>query len=179
MCLCVCVFVCTGAWVRVCVCVCVFFACVWVCLCVLVLCTGEVGKQCRSPTRKLNLCRKTMVIHKPAEREAHQDKLDNASMPSVATSVASNLASRRCISGELVRPTPPSDDSPSTACQASAPGGVMLGKAAQALAPPRIVPSRRIPPPPPPSNRMQHSTAATNAAIEEMLKDIGLLKLKT
>ena len=37
-----------------------------------------------------------------------------------------------CINGELVRPTPPRDDSPSTACQAStvcASGGVRLGKA--------------------------------------------------
>ena len=43
----------------------------------------------------------------------------------------SNLVPR-CINGELARPTPPSDDSPSTACQAStvcAPGGVPIGKA--------------------------------------------------
>ena len=53
----------------------------------------------------------------PAECEAPQDKLDNASTPSVSNSMASNLAGPRCINGQLVRPTPPSDDSP--ACQAS------------------------------------------------------------
>ena len=58
----------------------------------------------------------------------------------------------RCINGELVRPTPSSDDSPSTACQASivrARGGVRLGKANPPSfgSPPGIVPSRRIPPP--------------------------------
>ena len=69
--------------------------------------------------------------------------------------MASNLASPRCINGQLVRPTPPSDDSPSTACQAStvcAPAEVTLGKAAPGFgACPGIVPSRRIPPPPHPS----------------------------
>ena len=60
----------------------------------------------------------------------------------------------RCINGELVRPTPPRDDSPSTACQASivcAPGGVRLGKAGPPCfgSPPGTVPSRRTPPPPP------------------------------
>ena len=55
----------------------------------------------------------------PAECEARQDELDNASTPSVSNSMASNLAGPRCINGQLVRPTPPSDDSPSMACQAS------------------------------------------------------------
>ena len=87
----------------------------------------------------------------PAECEAHQDELDNASTPSVSNSMASNLAGPGCINGQFVRPTPPSDDSPSTTCQAStvrAPGGVTLGKAAPGFgAPPGILPSRRIPPP--------------------------------
>ena len=61
----------------------------------------------------------------PAECEAHQDELDHAS-------------------------TPPSDVSPSTACQASTactPEGAPLGKAPPGFdSPPGIVPSRRIPP---------------------------------
>ena len=50
----------------------------------------------------------------PAECEAHQDELHHASTLSVSTSMASNLAGPRCINGQLARPTPPSDDSPST-----------------------------------------------------------------
>ena len=68
----------------------------------------------------------------PAECEAHQDKLDNTSTLNASNSMASNLESPRCINGQLMRPTPPSDDSPSTTCQASmvcAPGGVPLGRA--------------------------------------------------
>ena len=55
----------------------------------------------------------------PAQHEAHQDELDRAAIPSPSNAIASNLTGPRCINGELVRPTPPSDDSPSTACQAS------------------------------------------------------------
>ena len=90
-----------------------------------------------------------------AQHEAHQDELDRAAIPS--SSNASNLTGPRCTNGELVRPTPPRDDSPSTACQAStvcASGGVRLGKAnppcfgvLPGIVP---VPSREIPPPPPP-----------------------------
>ena len=72
----------------------------------------------------------------PPECEAHQDELDHASTLSVSTSMASNLGGPRCVNGQLVRPTPPSDDGPSTACQASmvcAPGGVQLGKAPPAF----------------------------------------------
>ena len=68
----------------------------------------------------------------PPGREAHQDELDNASTLSVSNSMASNLAGPRCINGQLVRPTPPSDESPFTACQAStvcALGGMVLGQA--------------------------------------------------
>ena len=91
----------------------------------------------------------------PPQHEAHQDELDRASIPSASNAIASNLTGPRCINGELARPTPPSDDSPSTAFQAStacAPGGVRLGKASPPCfgSPPGIFPSRRIPPPPPP-----------------------------
>ena len=68
----------------------------------------------------------------PAQHEAHQDELDRAAVPSPSNDIASNVAGPRCINGELVRPTPPRDDSPSTACQAStvcAARGVRLGKA--------------------------------------------------
>ena len=102
----------------------------------------------------------------PAECEAHQDELYNASSPSVSNSMASNLAGPRCIDGQLVRPTPPSDASPSTACQAStvcAPGGVPLGKAPPGFGSPTgIVPSRRIPPPPPPPAPVQPSNATVH-----------------
>ena len=56
----------------------------------------------------------------PAECEAHQDELDNAAMLNASNSMASNLDAPRCINGQRVRPTPPSDDSPSTA---EGPGG--------------------------------------------------------
>ena len=108
--------------------------------------------------------------HLPEEapqHEAHQDELDRAAIPSPSNAIASNLAGPRCINGELVRPTPPSDDSSSTACQASvvrAPGGVRLGKANPPCfgSPPGIVPSRRIPSPPPPAEPRQNSTSAVN-----------------
>ena len=103
----------------------------------------------------------------PAECEARQDELDHAATLNVSNSMASNLESPRCISGQLVRPTPPSDDAPSTACQASmvcAPGGVQLGRGPPGFGSPlSIVPSRRIPPPPPPPAPMQQGTAASNA----------------
>ena len=80
----------------------------------------------------------------PAWQEAHQDELDSASVTSVSNSLASHLTGPRCVNGQLARPTPPSDDSPSTACQAStawAPGGVALGKAPPGFgSPPGIVP---------------------------------------
>ena len=108
----------------------------------------------------------------PVQREARQDELDSASIPSVSNSMASNLAGPGCVNGQLARPTPPSDDSPSTACQAStacAPGRVALGKAPPGFSsPPGIVPSRRIPPPPPPPAPIQHSSAAVNPATRPM-----------
>ena len=90
----------------------------------------------------------------PSECEARQNELDNASTPSVSNSMASNLTGPRCINGQLVRQTPPSDYSPSTACQAStacAPVGVTLGQAAPGFG--------TAPPPPEPR---QQGTAAAN-----------------
>ena len=66
--------------------------------------------------------------------------------------MASSLAGPRCINGQLARPMPPSDDSPSTACQASPGFG----------SPPGIAPSRKLPPPPPPPAPRQRSNAAVN-----------------
>ena len=98
----------------------------------------------------------------PAQQVARQDELDRAAFPSPSNDIASNLSGPRCVFGELVRPTPPRDDSPSTACQAStvcASGGVRVGKAKPPYfgAPPRIapVPSRQILPPPPPPSRQR------------------------
>ena len=75
----------------------------------------------------------------------------------------------RC-DGRLVRPQPPQDDSPSTACNSSTvsistPGGVRLGAAEPSCfgqPPPGIsqVPSTPPPPPPPPSSSVM-STATT------------------
>ena len=61
---------------------------------------------------------------------AHQDELDIAAAPNPSSGSASNVSGPRCISGQLVRPEPPSDDAPSTACNSSsvsASGGVRLG----------------------------------------------------
>ena len=76
------------------------------------------------------------------------------------------------INGQLVRPEPPSDDAPSTACDSSsvsASGGVSLGKAKPPCfgLPPGSsqVLSRRLPPPPPPPSSGCTSDPATNAAF--------------
>ena len=60
-----------------------------------------------------------LVPEEPTQHEAHQDELDRAAVPSPSNDIASNVSGPRCINGELVRPAPPRDDSPSTACQAS------------------------------------------------------------
>ena len=60
-----------------------------------------------------------------------QEELDNAAIFNVSNSMASDLEGPRCINAQLVRPTPPSEGSPSTARQPSvvcAPGGVSLGR---------------------------------------------------
>ena len=108
----------------------------------------------------------------PAQNAAHQNELDIAAAPSPSSASASNPTGPRCINGELVKPTPPRDDSPSTACNASsvhASGGVRLGKANPPCfgAPPSIsqVPSRELPPPPPPPPLNCSSHPAANAAI--------------
>ena len=83
--------------------------------------------------------------------------------------MASNLEGPRRINGQLVRPTPPCDDSPSTACQPSivcAPGGVSLSRGPPGFGPsPGRVPSRRIAPPPPPlpPAPVHHGNATFNA----------------
>ena len=62
----------------------------------------------------------------------HQDELQIASVPSPSNCSCSNQTGPRCVNGQLVRPDPPRDDSPSTACNYSsvtASGGVRLGKA--------------------------------------------------
>ena len=55
----------------------------------------------------------------PSDCEARQGELDNAAASRVSDSMAAILERPRCINGQLVRPTPPSDDSPSTARQPS------------------------------------------------------------
>ena len=81
--------------------------------------------------------------------------------------MASNLEGPRGNNGQLVRPTPPRSDSPSSACQPSivcAPGGVSLGRAPPGFGPsPGRVPSRQIPPPPPPPAPIHHGNATFNA----------------
>ena len=103
----------------------------------------------------------------PSQHEARQDELDRASFPLMSNSMPSSPEGPRCVNGELVRPTPPRDNAPSTAWQAStarARGGVRLGKAKAPCfgSPPSIVPSQGIPPPPPPSDSRQHNTSAAN-----------------
>ena len=103
---------------------------------------------------------------------AHQDGLDIATAPSPSHGRASNVSGPRCINGQLLRPEPPSDDAPSTACNSSsviASGGARLGKAAPPCfgAPPgsNPVPSRRLPPPPPPPSSSCSSSPASNPAV--------------
>ena len=92
-----------------------------------------------------------------------------------------NLDHPRCVNSELVRPPPPTDDSPSTACNTSsvhASGGVRLGKAKPPCfgAPPGIsqVPSRRLPPPPSPPSSSCSSNPAANAAVYPMQQSASL-----
>ena len=86
----------------------------------------------------------------PEEDEARQDELHNASSPSVSNSKASNLAVPRCIKSQLARLTPPRDDSPSTACQAStvcAPGGSTARQSTSRICPSDVVSSAVDAPP--------------------------------
>ena len=67
----------------------------------------------------------------PSDGEANQDELDNAAALHASDSMAATLEGPRCVNGQLMRPTPPRDDSPSTACRpnfVNAPGGVALGR---------------------------------------------------
>ena len=62
----------------------------------------------------------------------NQDELNIAAGPSPSNCSNSSATGPRCVNGQLVRPEPPSDDSPSTACCSSsvtASGGVQLTKA--------------------------------------------------
>ena len=89
----------------------------------------------------------------PLDGEEHQDELDNAAASRAADSMAATLEGPRCVNGQLVRPRPPNDDSPSTACRpnvVSAPGGVALGQGPPGFGQfPGRVPSHQIAPPPP------------------------------
>ena len=93
----------------------------------------------------------------PLNCEEHQDELDNAAASHASDSMAANLEGPRCVNGQLVRPIPPNDDSPSTARGpnvVSAPGGATLGRGPPGFGKsPGRVPSRQIAPPPPPQIR--------------------------
>ena len=98
----------------------------------------------------------------PADGEAHQDELDNAATSHASDSMASNLEGP-VHQWKVVRPTPPRDDSPSTACQPSS-GGGSLGRGPPGFGPSLgRVPSRQTPPPPPPPAPMHHGNATSNA----------------
>ena len=61
-----------------------------------------------------------------------QDELQIAIVPVPSNHDVSSQAGPRCVTSQLVRPEPPRDDSPSTACDSStvaASGGVRLGRA--------------------------------------------------
>ena len=111
----------------------------------------------------------------PLHDMARQDELDVAAAPSPTNANVPSRSGPRCINGELVRPQPPRDDSPSTArntSSVSASGGVRLGKARPPCfaAPPGIsqVPSRRLPPPPPPPSSRCSSNAVPDATVYPM-----------
>ena len=76
------------------------------------------------------------VMGMPSNGGEHQDELDNAAASHASDSMAATLAGPRCVNGQLMRPTPPNDDSPSTACRpnvVNAPGGIALGRGPQDL----------------------------------------------
>ena len=102
----------------------------------------------------------------------HQVELNIAAAPSPYNCSSSSMTAPRCVNGHLVRPEPPSDDAPSTACNSSsvtASGGVGLGKADPPCfgTPPGIhpVPSRQLPPPPPPPASSCSSNPAGHAPV--------------
>ena len=91
-----------------------------------------------------------------------QDELNTASVPRpIQPPEQHNLNLARCVDGRILRPQPPQDDSPSTACDSSTvststPGGVRPGGAQPPCfgqQPPGIpqVPSIPLPPTPPPA----------------------------
>ena len=100
----------------------------------------------------------------------HQDDLHIAMVPVPSNHDISSQAGRRCVNGQLVRPEPPRDDSPSTACNSStvtASRGARLGRAdlpCFGQPPPGIVqaPSMQLPPPPtPPPTSCRRSPTAS------------------
>ena len=102
----------------------------------------------------------------------HQVELNIAAAPSPSNCSSSNMTAPKCVNGHLVRPEPPSDDAPSTACNSSsvtASGGVGLLKADPPCfgTPPEIrpVPSRQLPPPPPPPASSCSSNPARHAPV--------------
>ena len=103
---------------------------------------------------------------------APQDELKTAAAPSPSNCSSSNLTAPRCVNGQLVRPEPPGDDAPCTACTSSAvtaSGAVRLGKADPPCfgTSPGIhpIPSRRLPPPPPPLHCRVRSSPAGPTAV--------------
>ena len=81
--------------------------------------------------------------------------------------------SKVCETGQIVRPEPPRDDSPSTACNSStvtASGGVRLGRASppcfgQPIPGIAQVPSMQLPPPPPPPPSSCRRSPTENAEV--------------
>ena len=112
------------------------------------------------------------VMGMPSDGEAHQDELDSAAALHASDSMAATLQGPKCVNGQLLRPPPPRDDSPSTACRpnvVNAPGGVVLGRGPPGFGQsPGRVPSRQIfpppPPPPPPPAPLPRGDATFNAA---------------
>ena len=119
------------------------------------------------------------VMSVPSDGEEHQDELDNAAALHASDSMAATLAGPRCVNGQLLRPTPPNDDSPSTACRpnvVNAPGGGALGRGPPGFGQsPGRVPSRQMapPPPPPPPAPLPHGNAIYNAATHERVDIIA------
>ena len=91
---------------------------------------NELFGRCLSAQRRIG-----RRSHRTRSFMESQDKLESATILVAASSPDnSNSNFVRCIGGRIVRPQPPRDDSPSTACNSSTisistPGGVRLGAA--------------------------------------------------
>ena len=113
------------------------------------------------------------VMSNPFESGEHQDELDHAAAMQAADSMGESLSGAICVNGNLVRPRPAEEETPSTACRANvvnAPGGVALGRGPPGFGgkSPGSIPSRQIapppPPPPPPPAPVPHGYAISTAA---------------